>query len=350
MEQNPASIVITDLHGNIEYVNPKFSQVTGYSFEEFLGKNPRILKSGHTTREEYKKMWDTILSGNIWQGEFLNKKKNGETYWEFATIAPVFGEDGKITNFLALKENITERKQAEKSLREREEQYRTLVEQIPGFVFLDDANVQGRTLYVSPQIETILGFTPQEWQENSPGLWSKQVHPEDLERVHAEYMRCFLYGEAFSAEYRISASDGRLRWIYDQAKMLHDENGKPLLILGVTQDITERKRAELDIQQRVKELEMLYQSGLALSQLLNPKEIGQKILELLKEKLGWHHTRIRLYHPQDDSLELLDFNQPGLQGEMERREVVQRFQTLITAFRPGYERLGDPAWTVCTLW
>ena len=116
VEQNPASIVITDLLGNIEYVNPRFSQVTGYSFEESLGQNPRILKSGNTTQEEYKIMWDTILTGNVWQGEFLNKTKNGETYWEFATITPVFGEDGKITNFLALKENITERKQAEENL------------------------------------------------------------------------------------------------------------------------------------------------------------------------------------------------------------------------------------------
>ncbi len=116
VEQNPASIVITDLLGNIEYVNPRFSQVTGYSFEESLGQNPRILKSGNTTEEEYKNMWDTILSGSVWQGEFLNKTKNGEIYWEFATITPVFGEDGKITNFLALKENITERKQAEENL------------------------------------------------------------------------------------------------------------------------------------------------------------------------------------------------------------------------------------------
>lgn len=82
--------------------------------------------------------------------------------------------------------------------------------------------------------------------------------------------------------------------------------------------------------QRVTELETLYQSGLALSQLLNPKEIGQKVLELLEEKLGWHHTRIRLYHPENDSLELLDFNQPGLKGETERRELVERFQTLVT--------------------
>jgi len=89
VDQSPASIVITDLQGKIEYVNPKFSQVTGYGFTEVLGRTPSILKSGKTTKEEYKKMWDTILSGNVWQGELLNKTKTGETFWEFATITPV---------------------------------------------------------------------------------------------------------------------------------------------------------------------------------------------------------------------------------------------------------------------
>ncbi len=100
--------------------------------------------------------------------------------------------------------------------------------------------------------------------------------------------------------------------------------------LWVARDVTERKKAEEDVRHRVTRLEMLYQSGLALSRLLNPREIGEKILELLEEKLNWRHTRIRLYHPEDDSLELLDFNLPGLNGAMDRHEAVERFQSLIT--------------------
>ncbi|MHC1774554.1 MAG: PAS domain S-box protein [Lentimicrobium sp.] len=107
VEQNPASIVITDVRGNIEYVNPRFSQLTGYSPEEVLGHNPRVLKSGHTPNEDYKTLWDTILSGREWQGEFQNRNKNGDIYYESALISPINDEKGNIMNFLAVKEDIT---------------------------------------------------------------------------------------------------------------------------------------------------------------------------------------------------------------------------------------------------
>ncbi len=110
IEQAPVSIVITDTEGNIEYVNPFFSKITGYSFEESIGKNPRILKSGKHDEAFYKKLWDTITSGEIWNGEFYNKKKNGNFYWEKAVIGPVIDERGKIINYIAVKEDITELK------------------------------------------------------------------------------------------------------------------------------------------------------------------------------------------------------------------------------------------------
>ncbi len=113
VEQSPVSIVITDLDGAIEYVNPKFVQITGYSLEEAIGKNPRILKSGEKPPEEYKQLWDMITSGSEWQGEFHNKKKNGELYWESAIISPIMDVRGIITHFLAVKEDITLRKEAE---------------------------------------------------------------------------------------------------------------------------------------------------------------------------------------------------------------------------------------------
>ncbi|NTU74141.1 PAS domain S-box protein [Candidatus Roizmanbacteria bacterium] len=102
VEQSASTIVITDIDGRIQYVNKKFSEITGFSFEEVMGQNPRILGSGCQTKEYYKKLWDTILSGNEWIGEFCNKKKNGELYWESVTIAPVKNDHGKVTNFIAI--------------------------------------------------------------------------------------------------------------------------------------------------------------------------------------------------------------------------------------------------------
>jgi PAS domain S-box-containing protein len=118
VEQNPTSIVITDTSGSIEYVNPHFTELTGYSFEEAVGQNPNILKTGGTSKEEYKDLWETILAGGEWRGEFHNRKKGGELYWEQALIAPIRDNNYAITHFIAIKEDITERKQLEGHLRQ----------------------------------------------------------------------------------------------------------------------------------------------------------------------------------------------------------------------------------------
>lgn len=112
-EQSPASMIITDVKGNIEYVNPKFEEISGYSKEEIIGKNPRILKSGHTSPEEYKQLWQTITEGKEWTGEFHNRRKNGELYWEKALISPIINSAGVITHYMAVREEITQQKQQE---------------------------------------------------------------------------------------------------------------------------------------------------------------------------------------------------------------------------------------------
>ena len=113
VEQNPASIVITDPAGTIEYVNPKFLAVTGYTLEEVLGQNPRVLKSGETSPEAYRELWRTITAGKEWRGEFHNQKKNGELFWESVTISPIRDSADRITHYVAVKEDISARKQAE---------------------------------------------------------------------------------------------------------------------------------------------------------------------------------------------------------------------------------------------
>ena len=118
VEQSPASIVITDLAGRIEYVNPKFTQLTGYTFEEVRGQNPRVLKGDETPAEEYRRLWQTISRGDEWRGEFHNRKKDGGRYWELASISPVVDAEGRVTHYLAVKEDITDRKALEEQLRQ----------------------------------------------------------------------------------------------------------------------------------------------------------------------------------------------------------------------------------------
>lgn len=116
IEASPTSVVITDIEGTIEYVNPKFAELTGYTTEEALGKNPRILKSNRTPRKTYDELWKTLTSGKVWHGRFVNRKKNGELYWEEAWISPIFNPDGRAIHYVAVKEDITRNVIAEEKL------------------------------------------------------------------------------------------------------------------------------------------------------------------------------------------------------------------------------------------
>jgi PAS domain S-box-containing protein len=129
LEQSPSISVITDIKGCIEYVNPRFTQLTGYAREEVIGQNPRIFKSGETATEEYKRIWEIITNGGTWKGEFHNKKKNGELYWESASISSIKNPDGVISNFIKVAENITERKLMEKDMEKYRHQLEILVKE-----------------------------------------------------------------------------------------------------------------------------------------------------------------------------------------------------------------------------
>jgi PAS domain S-box-containing protein len=128
IEQSANIVVITDLQGRVEYVNPRFVDTTGYSAEEALGQNLRILKSGEQSDAFYRELWQTISAGKQWRGEFHNKRKDGSLYWEQASIAPIFNPEGRMTHFVAIKEDITERKNAEKALHLYTERLRILHE------------------------------------------------------------------------------------------------------------------------------------------------------------------------------------------------------------------------------
>lgn len=154
LEQSPATIIVTDAEGKIIYANPKFVETTGYSAKEAIGQNPRILKSGETSTNEYRSLWKTILSGKEWRGTFHNRRKDGRLYWERASISPVFDADGKIANFMAVKEDITDYMEAEAARRKTAAGFHAVFAALPHAVLLIDA--QRRILLANTAAESLL--------------------------------------------------------------------------------------------------------------------------------------------------------------------------------------------------
>lgn len=160
VEQSPASIVITNPQGEIEYVNPKFTEVTGYAMAEVVGKNPRVLKSGTASPETYRQLWETISRGLEWRGEFENRRKDGSVFWESAVIRAIRNEVGEVQHYLAVKEDITQRKEAEAQLARSEAFYQGLLQSLPQNILLKDA--QGRFLFANRSFCQLVGRSPEE--------------------------------------------------------------------------------------------------------------------------------------------------------------------------------------------
>ena len=153
VEQSPASVILTDKHGHIEYINPKFESLTGYSLEDIKGLNPRVLKSGETSQEDYSKLWNCVRQGKTWRGIFHNRKKNGELYWESASISGIRNPDGEITHFLAVKEDITEQKMLE-------ERFKHCFNSAPVAMVMTDAN--GEILLANDTLQKLYGYNEAE--------------------------------------------------------------------------------------------------------------------------------------------------------------------------------------------
>ena len=252
VEHSPVSIIITDKAGNIEYVNPKFMEVTGYSAREVIGKNPRILKSGEMPPENYKRLWETIIAGGEWRGEFHNRKKNGELYWEWASISPIYDADGHIAHFLAIKEDISERKRTEKEFKESKIRFESLFEDAPvGYHELDDA---GRITRVNRTELAMLGYTIEEMVGRF--VWDFVAEREKArEAVMARLTGKTPGTDLVERNYR--RKDGVFLPVMIENRILRNENGRVTGIRSTLQDITERKRMErslaetLDFNQRI---------------------------------------------------------------------------------------------------
>ena len=240
VEQSSVSILITDLNAHIEYVNPSFTRLTGYSLEEVRGRTSRILKSGETPREDYERLWGTITSGNRWQGEFHNRKKNGELYWAFASISPIVDEAGRPTHFLAIEEDITPRKEAEEALR----RHASLFDQTYDAVLVWEWD--GPLTFWNRGAERLYGYQREE-------ALGKRPHPL-LATETKGGLDAFLHAlereSRWEGELEQSTRDGR-RIRLESRMVLMREPGRAY-VLEVNRDITDRQQLEEQLRQAQK--------------------------------------------------------------------------------------------------
>lgn len=241
VESVAASVIITDRDGLIQYVNPEFSEITGYSLEEAVGRNPRFLKDPEKPSEAFRELWETITTGRSWQGTLRNVKKDGSYYWESATISPVLDETGGIIRYVAVKEDITERRQAEMALRESEEKFRKLVQKTP--LPLAFVNRRGDVGYINDRFTEVFGYT----REELPNIeqWWLLAYPEESyrqwvrEKWEGAVGRSIQSGKDIEAgEYKITCKNGEERTVVSSGIMLEDN------CLAAFTDITERRRQE----------------------------------------------------------------------------------------------------------
>jgi PAS domain S-box-containing protein len=237
-------IWVTDENFIITFSNKQIAEMLGFTIEEMFGKRSDFCSFPEDKKDIQRKM-DERRAGKSHQYERRYLRKDGSTLWVIVTANAMMDESGRFLGSFAMLTDITARKEIEQALEQTESQYHQLVEQIPAVTYVDLNDELATNLYTSPQIETVVGYTAQEWKEE-PGLWLRIIHPEDIDRVKAEHERTNLTGEPFHIEYRLIHKDGHIVWVDDRSALLRGPTGEADRWQGVLVDITERKAREED--------------------------------------------------------------------------------------------------------
>ncbi len=275
LEQSPSIVMITDITGNIEFVNPKFTEVAGYSAGEVMGRNPRILKSDKLSEDQYKMLWKTIMSGGEWRGELYNKKKNGEGYWVSSSISPVRNSEGSISHFVAVQEDITGRKRSEEKLREQA----ALLDIDPDAIYVKD--MEDRVQFWSKGAETMYGYTSDEVTGRRATEFAFSEVPVDYQQA----LQKVLNDGRWHGEWTQKTREGNEIVVSSRWLLVRNEHDLPKSIYVVNTDITDQKRLEAQFlrAQRMESIGTMA-GGIAhdLNNVLSPIMIA---VQLLRKKL-----------------------------------------------------------------
>lgn len=247
IEQTPASIFIMDADGSIVYANSFFTQMSGYTLEEVKGKNPGILRSDYQEKPFYKELWNTVRAGKTWNGDIQNKKKSGELYWERVTIRPINNNNGEITHYLAVKQDITEEKQRELEVSRRERILNDIetLSKAGGWEF----DVETGEMFWTDELYRIHGFDPQKERDHiNESL--QCYYPEDRELVEKAFRDCIKDGKDYDLTLKFKDILGKKKWIRTKSHAVFNEDGNIVKIIGSVKDVSEEVALEQELVQK----------------------------------------------------------------------------------------------------
>lgn len=277
------AICLTDEDGTILYVNPAFEEITGYSSEEALGRNPRILKSGEHEEEFYEDLWDTITSGEVWKSEIVNERKDGEHYTVHQTIAPIENDDGEIERFVAVNSDITAQKEHEELLERERDRFATLFEAIPEPAVQARLEDEGAVVSdVNEAFSDVFGYTA---EEAVGEIINDLIVPGDEEAEARAIDDTAREGVQIAREVRRGAEDGVRDFLLRTAPVRDD--GDSTEQFGVYLDITERKAYEEKLERKNEQLGEF--ANVVSHDLRNPLNVAMGRLELAREECGSEH-------------------------------------------------------------
>ncbi len=330
IKQSPVTVVITDPHGKITYVNPAFEIVTGYSPSEVIGENPRILNARTQDSSIYNELWNTISSGEVWQGELHNKKKNGEIFWERASIGPIKDNKGDIIFYVAVKEDIQDMKKAQEELEQMNFQSNMALDLAKaGYWHVPLKDDPG--YYISSERGVaIFGDIPKDdFRYDLDSEWMAHVNAGDKE---AATNTAQIYVDAiegkipfYDAIYAVKRPvDGDIVWIHAIGKVIRDSEGVATDMWGVYQDITKEKMAELDLVERDNQLDSLSK---ALAELISNPDMEsafQNSIKILGSGTGHDRCYIFKSHLLEDSIPVMSMTQEwvaeGISSELDNED------------------------------
>ncbi|OFX27402.1 MAG: hypothetical protein A2033_06630 [Bacteroidetes bacterium GWA2_31_9] len=238
LEQTPASVVITNINGEIEYVNSTFSKVTGFAYEEAIGQNPRILKSDVHPSDFYLNMWNKVLAENIWSGEMCNKKKNGDLYWESVTMSPLRNEKGNVINYIAVKEDITKRKQIELELNKLNK----AIEESHVSVIITDFN--GNIEYVNPFFLNFTGYNIEEVIGQNPRIINSGFHSKTFFK---DLWDTITSGQVWHGEFCNMTKNKEFFWENATISPIKNDKNEITHFVSIQGNITALKHAEKEL-------------------------------------------------------------------------------------------------------